>query len=414
MPHSPFVPTHPPLTRTAALKLFPETALEVIDPLALIWDEVVHRIICEMMDIAKTDEVPLHINLREEMVLELAQLQLWLGDAVVEKRMIGRDPSVVNVDQEREECLGSKGSRLISGTAHVAHDRIWSKRIEERWKPKSAKAIEREANPRRAKLAVKPVDKNHFIPKWFIRDHWAVDGKILRWRRGRESWSSAQCGFGQWGFRRNLYSDRLEAYFGLLEGDAKKPIQMLLETKPLNGPQRESLVGFLIVQILRNPAFLEALAKHLALKLSELGHVINDPEFLRTAHEAIYSNNDFYNQLAHPIMWSRWAIVKTVQPLFVLPDTFGAHGDLGDGVRIIVPLTPRACFVTLPSNEDEKSIVPSHLAAEERLSHRISRVLIDSAANEFLSHPVFQPDEKIEKFPIASVLKEIEVAIDQS
>ena len=61
-------------------------------------------------------------------------------------------------------------SERISATARIIHERIWSKRLEERWKPKSA---EREANPRRAKLAVKPVGKNHFIPRWLIRDHWA-------------------------------------------------------------------------------------------------------------------------------------------------------------------------------------------------------------------------------------------------
>ena len=32
-------------------------------------------------------------------------------------------------------------------------------------------------------------------------------------------------------------------YFGLLEGDAVKPIQMILNVEPLNRPQREALVG---------------------------------------------------------------------------------------------------------------------------------------------------------------------------
>lgn len=186
-PRIPFSATHPPLTRAVAQKQFSEASVKVIDPLATIWDEVVQRIIGEMLDLDRGDQVPLHINLREEMVLELAQMQLWLGEGVVENRMMNRDPSVVDVEQEREECLGPQGAGIISGTARMAHERIWSKRMEERWKPKSEKAIKREANPRRATLSIKPVGKNHFIPRWFIRDNWAVDGKVLRWRRGSEA-----------------------------------------------------------------------------------------------------------------------------------------------------------------------------------------------------------------------------------
>jgi hypothetical protein len=94
----------PPLTRAAAQRLFPETPLEVIDALATIWDEFVHRIIDEMMELTRIDQVPLHINLREEMVLELAQLQLWLGEGVINKRMTGRDLSA---------CFGSSCGRAL-------------------------------------------------------------------------------------------------------------------------------------------------------------------------------------------------------------------------------------------------------------------------------------------------------------
>lgn len=406
-----FNPANPPLTRAAALKLFPEAAVEVIDPLATIWDEVVHRIVCEMMNHASTDGEPLHINLREEMVLELAQIQLWLGHAVVEKRMKGRDPSIIDIRQEREECLGPRGAEVISTTARMAHEHIWSKRMAERWKPKSQKAVGREAAPRQTKLPIKPVEKNHFIPRWFIRDNWAVNGEVLRWRRGNEGLSSAPRGFGKWGFRRNLYSDRLEAYFGLLEGDARKPIQMLLDTKPLNGPQRDSLVGFLVIQILRNPTFIEVLRRGLGPKLTKLGYT-SDPKMLQKAYETLYRNNDLYHQLAHPVMWSQWAIVQAPSPLFVLPDTFGARGNFDGGLRLIAPLTPRICFVTLLSTETEKRIVPLRLAADEPLARRISNALVCSAASEFLSHPDFRPEEQIREVTVASVLDEVRIAIE--
>jgi hypothetical protein len=409
-PQIPFKSVYPPLTRAAVRKLFPETALEVIDPLAAIWDEVVHRIISAIMDLASNDREPLHINLREEMVLELARLALWLGDRVAEKRLLDRDPSVVDVEQERKECLGPQGTALINGTAHMAYKHIWQKRVAERWKPKSKKALERDANPRRAKLVIKRVEKNHFIPRSFIRDYWAADGNVLLWRRVNEGWSSTRRSFGKWGFRSNLYSNRLEAYFGLLEGDAKMPVQMLLERKPLNAPQRKSLVGFLIIQILRNPSFIEGFCQTLSEKRVELGHI--DPEMLRKAYETLYGNNDLYHRLAHPVMWSRWAIVEAPSPIFVLPDTFGVHGDLGDGLRLVAPLTPRVCFVTLPSRETEKRIIPLQLCADEQLARRISSVLIKHTGNEFLSHAEFRPDEQpIENASIGSILREVEVAI---
>ena len=167
--------------------------------------------------------------------------------------------------------------------------------------------------------------KNHFIPRWFIRDHWATDGKVLRWRRTSEGWTSTKRGFGEWGYRRELYSDQLEAYFSLLEGDAKRPIEMLLETLPLNSPQREALVGFLVIQFLRNPDTIAELQQAVAPVIAELGRG-DDPAMPRKAYESLYRNNEFYHRIAAPVMWSPWAIVRSERPVFVLPDNL-CHAD---------------------------------------------------------------------------------------
>lgn len=408
----PFRPNHPPMTLGAARKLRPQANPRSIRPLALIWDEVLHRIIDRTMVRGAADAPPLHINIREDMVLELAKLQLWLADRVVEKRLGERAIEDIDPDAERLHCLGPAGESAIVDTSNMIYEHIWAKLVEQRWKPKSDKAAEREANPRQAKLAVKPVGKNHYIPRWFIRDNWAVDGKVTRWRRNGSGWESALRSFGKWGYGHNLYSDRLEAYLALLEGDAKLPIEMLLDTRPLNGPRRQSLVGFLVVQILRNPFFKDALREQMITVIAELGYG-DDPEMASKAYETLYGNNDFYNKLAHPVMWSRWALVKAPSPVFVLPDTFGARSDLGDGMRMIVPLTPTVCFVTLPSRESEKRIVPSWLTIDDALAGRISAALIGSAAREFLSHPDFEPEACIPDVALAELLNEIEAAIDR-
>ncbi|RVC58289.1 hypothetical protein EN759_34455 [Mesorhizobium sp. M00.F.Ca.ET.038.03.1.1] len=119
----------------------------------------------------------------------------------------------------------------------------------------------------------------------------------------------------------------------------------------------------------------------------------DDPTMARRAFESMFRNNSFYDQIARPVMWSRWAIVKSTTSLFVLPDTFGARGDVGDGLRMIVPLTLTACFVTLPHREEKKRMVPRNLPSDESLARRISATLIQEAGNEFLSHQDFVPDD---------------------
>ena len=375
----------------------------------MIWDEVVHRIVNEVLNLSRTDETPLHFNLREDMAFELAQLQSWLCDCVVDRQTAGRDLPAISVPQERQACLGPEGASIISGTACVVCDRIWSRKMEERWKPKSAKALERDTSPRRATLPIKAVGKSHFIPRWFIRDLWAVDGKVLRWRRTADGWSSASRGFAEWGYRQHLYSGRLEAYFSLLEGDAKRPIEMLLDTRPLNGPQRNAFVGFLIIQLLRNPSFIEFLHNGIAPVLAELGHA-DDPTMPHKAYESMFGNHDLYHQLAHPVMWSRWLIVRSKAPIFVLPDTFGIRGLTVDGLRLIAPITPTACFITLPDRESEPRVVPRHLPADASLARRISSALVYGAVKEFLSHPDFQPD-LVESEPFEALLGTIAQAV---
>lgn len=384
----PFKSIRPAMSRSAVSKVLTGAPDELIDALALIYDEVVHRIIVQMFELGRPDETPLDIDLREEMALEIAKLSLWLGERVVEKRLPDREPGDIDLVAEREAVLGSAGAETITNTARMAFDHIWGRLIEERYKPKTIAAAKRKANPRKQVLAVKPVGKNHFIPRWFIRDLWAVDGKVLRWRRDGDGWNSARRGFGEWGYRHNLYSDRLEAYFSLLEGDAKKPIEMLLDTRPLNGPQREAFVGFLIIQLLRNPTFIERHNDHLAPVIDAL-----DPSegewTLERSYEAMFQNNDLYHLLATPVMESRWAVVKSAEPVFVLPDTFGVRAPGDDGLRLIAPLSPKACFVTLPDREAVKRIVPRHLPADQALARRISAALANAADREFLTHPSF-------------------------
>ena len=187
---------------------------------------------------------------------------------------------------------------------------------------------------------------------------------------------------------------------------------MLLETYPLNSPQREALVGFLVIQFLRNPYIITEIHQALAPVIAELDYG-DDPEMPRKAYESLYRNNEFYHRIASPVMWSPWAIVRSVRPMFVLPDTFCARGSAMDGMRLIVPLTPTACFVTLPSLERQKRIVPFNVHADEDLGRRISLALTQAAAEEFLSHPEFSPGEGEVESP-NQLLEDIAGVVDET
>lgn len=388
-------------TQAIVERLFPGSAGVRTAALVEIWDQVVDHITEKMFALPKDDEVQLHINVREEMVEELVRLRLWLAEQVVSDRTLNRDVQAIDIELEREACLGPVGMAKADETAKMVHEHIWLKRMRDRWEPKSVKAIEREANPKPAKLAVKRVDKNHYIPRWFIRDYWSTDARIRRWRRGAAAWSPDWAGFGEWGYRYNLYSDQLEAYFGLLEGDAKLPIQMLIDRRPLNQPQRKALVGFLTIQVLRNPHF----AANVNSSVMALG-LTSDPDLLRRSYETLFRNNDLYSQLATPVMASPWALVRSEKPVFVLPDTFGARVRGADGVRVIVPLKPDLCFVTLPGSEEQKRIVPFRITADDAISTRISRALVSSSVSEFISHPGFERPSGSEE-PVANILTDL-------
>ena len=114
---------------SAVRRLFPEVEHESIGALTAIWDEVVDRIINEMLTLSEANSVELHINVREEMVMELASLLAWLAEQVVEKRVAGRELSSIDPDEEQKECLGSEGAAIISATARIVNDNCWSKRF---------------------------------------------------------------------------------------------------------------------------------------------------------------------------------------------------------------------------------------------------------------------------------------------
>lgn len=362
--------------------------------LAEVWDDVVDMIVNIMLSYDKSD-APLHINLRAEMAMFTSQMVCYFSENVVKNRTKNRSISDIDPEAERASCFsecGDGGMSKIKETAENFYEKVWKPRMETRWIPKAAKAIERDEIPKEKQvLSVRAVKKKHYIAEWIIRDYWSIEDRCNRRRTNNSVWSNRRIPYGSWGYVKGLWSDKLESYFSLLEGDAKKPYQMLLRTEPINPPQMDAFVGFLVIHILRNPSsinyqrayareFLEARALEIG---SDFNTVAND------SFEALFGVNKIYQAYACPIFESRWAIVSSERPVFVLPDNFCVRARVGDRVKFLVPMSPTKCFITLARPPVEKAIIPVQHRADENLASMISRLLIDGSDREFLSHHDF-------------------------
>lgn len=362
---------------------------ESLYDLVAVWAYVLEAIIEGSQEefINLTDGI--HIDLKPELAVELVNSVDSLGEAIVSARTESFKLSEIDPEQEREFHLSKPGQTLIDGAAKMRAKFLFDK-YKERWGPKTRTKLQKEENPPKAKpRKVKSVRTNHYISKFFLRNHWAENGRLtIHSRVDHETWRTEKKPYGKWGHRKDLYSDRLEDRFSLIEGDAQKPIHKLLNLYPLNDPERLAFLGYVIVQKLRNPSYRNQLIEGLIPISTEVVGLAkaNDPTFQRDAYETIFENNDLYDQISRPLLWSKWVIVRASKPVFVLPDTASILRNVSGVSIIVVPLTPTACFLTSGVPEENKRVVP-HELKDDDLAELLSRSLIASCAEQFVAHP---------------------------
>lgn len=369
---SPAVKKHQPVIVTLLLIQEPAASREAVDSIAHIWEDVVDSVLESMLVYAAHKMPDPHIDLREEVILELAKLRTFLCERVVVDRMAGRTIKDIDPGTERDQCFDRAGKAKIAATARNCAEHVWLRVSRERWEPKTIAALKKEKTGKKERIVTPPqVTENHFIPKYLIKRYW-TDGqsiyKCIKTPTGLKE--KIRTPSGSWGFKQNLYSDKLEAYFGLLEGDAAKPIEMILNVEPLNRPQREALVGFIVIQRLRNPHFIQSLTSSLG---ATLGPEVKfeDKAYMRAVYETLYSQNDFYDKLARPILHSRWVIARSTSPDFVLPDVCNLFGEHAGKRFVLMPLTPRDCLIVLPIKLTQLRIVPHYILVSEAMSRDI-------------------------------------------
>src|SRR5690606_34603232 len=85
------------------------------------------------------------------------------------------------------------------------------------------------------------------------------------------------------------------------------------------------------------------------------------------------------------IMHSRWLIILSKTPDFVLPDVCNLFGVHEGRQYVFMPLTPTDCLVVLPIVVKEPRIVPHYIKASNSMIRDVSYVLRCAAQSEFLS-----------------------------
>ncbi len=367
--------------------LFPDTEEKQSQALVDIWEDVVDQIFHEMDRISKPKMTELHINLREEMILEFAKLRHQIEAKVIEAQTSERLPNDIDLKFEREHCLGDIGKQKILNTGKILAENVWLEKYHNRWKLKTRAALKKENIPAVSKpLKINDVTDNHFIPKSFIKRYWSEKGRIRKNSISKGTVNYKDIPFGTWGFVPSLYSNQLEAYFGLIEGDAAMPIQKILKVEPLNTPQKQALVGFIVIQYIRNPVFIESHNEKLKPIIEQHYGVekANDTEHAQFIYESIFHNHEVYRNLSKPLFDNQWVLVRSPQKAIVLPDTCNIFTRVNGEPLTIMPLTVSDCLVILPQKADEYPW-PWYITATPELERWLLYFLIEHSRTEFLS-----------------------------
>lgn len=368
-------------------ELFSDTEDKQAQALVEIWGEVVDQILHEMDRLSAPQMTELHINLREEMILELAKLRNYIESKVIEAQTSERLPNDIDLELEREHCLGEFGQQKILNTGKILAENVWLEKYHNRWKLKTRAALEKENAPSSTKgLKINKVRFNHFIPKSFIKKYWSEKGIIRKNSISKGVINYIDTSFGKWGFVRNLYSDRLEAYFGLVEGDASIPIQKVLKVEPLNMPQKKALVGFIVIQHMRNPAFIESHNTKLTPVIEQHYGVekANDASYVQFIYESIFNNNEVYRKLSKPLFDNQWVLIRSPHKAIALPDTCNIFTSINSEPFIVVPISVSDCLVILPQKADEFPW-PWYVTATPELEQLLLCFIIEHSHTEFLS-----------------------------
>ncbi len=358
--------THISIILDAIKRHGPDSDLEHTVALAHAWKLELDKIMELVLQYGDQAEgFTVHVNFREEVIFEFFRLSEWLAAKIVAVKTATTPLGEINPEEEIAAATSSTGVERIKNTARNVADCVWIKLLR-RWNQESRKLLELDGSlpiDRRSNIEIPgrsrgtPTEKNHFISELCTK-YWAdVNGAVKLYSRQLNGSVRARLvGHGTWAYEFNLYSQRLEDYFSVLESDAKAPYEKLLKGLPLNGLEVRSWITFLIIQYLRNPAFIRP---HVAGVMEQIQGQVSEfwtrPESMKRAYETLFNNSELYTYFYREIERRPWTVLAVPDDeFFIMSDApLVLNAGLNDPkASIFYPLSPERCFVAEPLTEE--------------------------------------------------------------
>lgn len=245
---------------------------------------------------------------------------------------------------------------------------MWLPLCEQWWKRYPAIPEERSAPARRIAPhgTGRGHRRQHYSPA-FSNKYWSAAGKLRVYTLGVDGGvRSIDVPAKRWGRESFLYSQTLERWFSLVEGDVGEPYKKLLEMIPLTEGETKQWVAYLVAQRFRSPGFIGRMLPRLGRFIAEQGlHFPTDLGSLRRAYETLFSNNKVFAEMYQRLVDRRWEMWSTdLNPGFVRSDEPVLVTSAGAaGWRLVYPMTPRHCFVAGPGSAEAPHDVWPYLRA---------------------------------------------------
>ena len=383
-------------------KTYPSVDESHLSALAAIWSIERDRIIERMIDISNDEFGPVPLDAKPEALFELAKAILWLERQIIQQKTQTVAIECIDPDQERFALETSTVQDRIENTARRIADEVW-KRCHDEWSrrfPGLVEAQERRSRSRKGRRLIvsresSGVKNQHFSPT-STNEFWAIgQQKLIRiYERGiDQSIRSCDRGYTTWGQAPFLYSQRLERWFRLIEGDAKVPYTKLLSIIPLSENERRCWIAFLVTQILRTPSSILKILPRLKrfIETEDIAFPVTTDK-LRQVYETIFTNNDIFAEFYRLItgyQWELWSapvngqFIRSDDPILIC-----GSADRGSW-QLVYPMSPDKCFVAGPSKiENAPSVVPRNGELDDVRLRRINERIARSARRSVIARPV--------------------------
>ncbi len=364
---------------------FPDADPVHMAVLADVWSVEVSKIVDRMLRITKDRGVrSLPAQVRPEAIFQLANLVLWLEGQIIKAKTAQAPIQAIDVEAERDALKSPLIQDRIENTASILAEHVWLRLCELWWERFPAIPQERSKSVKCFAPHPKPggTRRMHYSPA-FSNKHWAPAGKLRVYALGVDGTvRSNDVPARSWGRESFLYSQELEHWFSLVEGDAGEPYSKLLQMVPLNEDETKRWVAYLAVQCMRTPAFILRLLRRVSSFVTEQDlDFPTDTGSLRRAYETLFSNDRMYAEMHQRLVGRRWEMWRTApDPGFIRPDEAALVTSAGGGGwRLIYPLTPTYCFVAGPAAAEMPRPVVPYVRPMDK--HRLSQLNLQLAAS---------------------------------